>query len=283
MRTLFAAVFLILLIAGCSSEPQSVEELKKAGTKAFLAEDYSKARTYFLQALGKKPSDKDLLYFAGMSYKRDYMLDSALIYLKKADLLYPDDREINMEIYDVATQLGEWNYAERAIRTFIRTGDPESLYYLQLSDLAQNMGNRGNSFYYMYKQYKEIGLNEAPRFAQLAGAAADVDSIDLAYRILDSAVTRFGPSDAFEITRAKILFDDRKLTEAEAILRKLSARYPDQPEISFNLANALVNQHSPEKMREALTIYRRIRSSYQDPATIDSLIATVEQELEDKK
>jgi predicted Zn-dependent protease len=283
MRTFFAAVILILLIAGCSSEPQTVEELKKAGTKAFLAEDYTKARTYFLEALGKKPSDKDLLYFAGMSYKRDYVLDSALIYLKKADFLYPDDREINMEVYELATQLGEWRYAERAIRTFIRTGDPESQYYLELSDLAQNMGNRANSFYYLYKQYNEIGLDEPQRFGQLAGAAADIDSIDLAYRILDSAITRFGPSDGFEITRAKILFDDRKLTEAEALLRKLAAKYPDQPNITLNLANALVNQQLPEKMREALTLYRSIRPSYRDPATIDSIIATVEQGLEDKK
>jgi tetratricopeptide (TPR) repeat protein len=283
MRTLFAAIFLILLIAGCSSEPKTVEGLKKAGTKAFLAEDYTKARTYFLKALHEKPSDKDLLYFTGMSYKRDYVLDSALIYLKKADLLYPDDREINMEIYDLATQLGEWKYADRAIRTFVRTGDAESLYYLELADLARNMGNRANSFYYMYKQYKEIGLNDPQRFAQFAGAAADVDSIDLAYRVLDSAITRFGPSEAFEITRAKILFDDRKLTEAEAILRDLADKYPDQPDISFNLANALVNQQSPEKMREALSIYQRIRPSYRDPATIDSIIAGVEQDLEDRK
>jgi tetratricopeptide (TPR) repeat protein len=283
MRTLFAAILLTLVIAGCSSEPQTAEELKKAGNKAFLAKDYAKARTYFLEALQKKPSDKDLLYFTGMSYKRDFILDSALIYLKKADLLHPDDREINMEIYDVAMTLGEWKYADLAIRTFIRTGDPESMYYRELADIATNMGNRSTAFYYLYKQYDEIGLQEAQRFSQLAGLAADVDSIGLAYRILDSAVTRFGQSDVFEMTRAKILFDDRKLTEAEALLRKLSAKYPDEADISLNLANALANQKSPAKKREALDMYRRIRPSYSNPALVDSIIANVERQLDGEK
>ena len=283
MRTLFAAILLTLVIAGCSSEPQTAEELKKAGNKAFLAEDYAKARTYFLEALQKKPSEKDLLYFTGMSYKRDFILDSALIYLKKADLLHPDDREINMEIYDVAMTLGEWKYADLAIRTFIRTGDPESMYYPELADIATNMGNRSTAFYYLYRQYDEIGLQDAQRFSQLAGLAADVDSIGLAYRILDSAVTRFGQSDVFEMTRAKILFDDRKLTEAEALLRKLSAKYPDEADISLNLANALANQKSPAKKREALDMYRRIRPGYSNPALVDSIIANVERQLDGEK
>jgi tetratricopeptide (TPR) repeat protein len=283
MRTLFAAILLTLVIAGCSSEPQTAEELKKAGNKAFLAEDYAEARTYFLEALQKKPSDKDLLYFTGMSYKRDFILDSALIYLKKADLLHPDDREINMEIYDVAMTLGEWKYADLAVRTFIRTGDPESMYYGELADIASKMGNRSTAFYYLYRQYNEIGLQDAQRFSQLAGLAADVDSIGLAYRILDSAVTRFGQSDVFEMTRAKVLFDDRKLTEAEALLRKLSAKYPDEADISLNLANALANQKSPAKKREALDMYRRIRPNYGNPALVDSIIANVERQLDGEK
>ena len=81
----------ILLLGVFCGGPESVEEHRKAGQKAFLNEEYKAARDHFLAALEKAPSDKQLLYFAGLSYKRDYMMDSALVFLQRAALHHPDD------------------------------------------------------------------------------------------------------------------------------------------------------------------------------------------------
>ena len=85
--TILSGMFL-----GCSGE-KDVEELRALGKKAFLEQDYQKARQYFLEAITEAPSDRELLFLTGMSFKRDFLLDSAMFYLKKVDLLFPDDRE----------------------------------------------------------------------------------------------------------------------------------------------------------------------------------------------
>src|SRR5512138_1015978 len=90
----------VLVLLGCSREPKTVADLAAAGDKAYFAGQYPEARVYYFKALAQKPSDKHVLYFTGMSYSREGTLDSALTYLKRADLLYPNDREINSEIHE---------------------------------------------------------------------------------------------------------------------------------------------------------------------------------------
>ncbi len=119
------SILFLLLAAGCG-ESISVDELRRTGEQSFVDQDYVKARQCFLKALNKEPSDRDLLYFAGMCYKRDFVYDSALIYLRRADILYPDDREINSQIYEVAIAL-EGAVVGRHIK-------PEQIFYVDISE-----------------------------------------------------------------------------------------------------------------------------------------------------
>ena len=127
--SMIVAMLLFSCLVSCSGEPSSVEELKAAGQKAFLAEDYKTARDFFLQAIIKAPSDKELLFYTGMAYKRDYLYDSAMFYLKRLDILYPNDRETNEQLYEIAMALKDWDYALAALGGLIRTGDNPEWYY----------------------------------------------------------------------------------------------------------------------------------------------------------
>ena len=269
----------VAVIAGCSGEPTSVDGLKKAGIQAYLDNDFPKARKYLRAAIDKGSSDKQVLMFVGLAYKRDYMLDSALIFLKRADLRYPDDREINQEIYNVATDLGEWEYAKQAIRTFIRLGDPEAHWYKQLAMIYSNQGSYSNTYYYLRKMWLETGLDDPAQFDQLASTAAQMDSFAVANTVLDSAVTRFGDNDQFALTRAKILFHEKKLDQAEKILRGLAEKMGNTNDIRLNLANTLANQKSKAKKQEAIDIYRELRSQAPDSNHIDSVITLLEEEV----
>ena len=272
-------IVLVFLLGVFCGGPKSVEELRKAGQQAFLDQDYKKAREYMLAALEKAPSDKQLLYFTGLAYKMDYIMDSALIYLKRADIHYPDDREIAVNIYEVATAIGEWKYAQEAVMTLVRTGDNEADYYEALADLWNNQGSFFNTFYYLRKMWIEQGIHDQKRFIQIASLAAQIDSLAVADSVLDSAITRFGMNDDLLLVRAKILFNKRKLDEAESLLRELAERHPDNPEIKANLGNALINKGGERNKREALTLYREIRNRMPDPIAVDSIIANIERDL----
>ena len=70
--------------------------------KAFLDGQYAEARVNLLQALQEKTSDKDLLYFTALAYQHDFIMDSAFYYMKRANLLHPNDRELTEQFYDIA-------------------------------------------------------------------------------------------------------------------------------------------------------------------------------------
>ena len=96
MKKVILLIWLAGLIVGCGGGPNSFDEYKAAGMRAFTDNNYGKAREYLKEALKLNQSDKDVLYFLGMAFKREYYYDSALFYLKRADILYPQDREVSL-------------------------------------------------------------------------------------------------------------------------------------------------------------------------------------------
>jgi tetratricopeptide (TPR) repeat protein len=280
MKRLIFCILTVILAAGCAGEPESVEELRKAGTEAFLDADYARAREYFLKAISRKPSDQQLLYFTGLAYKRDYLMDSALFYLKRADYLHPDNRELNHELYTVAIAVGEWEYAKEALMTLIRTGDPVEMHYAALADVWNKMGSWGNVFHYLRKMYREVGIEEKGQFLLLAGVAAQGDSIALANEVLDSIETRFGPGEDLSFVESKVRFFEGDWAAAETLLRELVAMNEGAVEYKINLANALANQDSEEKKREALELFMAARPYAPNPEEVDSSIARLERYFE---
>jgi len=276
MRKFIILTSLIAVMIGCGGT-DSVEKLKSEGLKAFTDGDYVKARKILLQVIEKNPSDKDLLFFTGMSYKREYLYDSALFYLKRADILYPKDREINKEIYEVSMMVNEWEYAIRAIMVLVDTGDKLEDYYYQLADLYARTDYPLNVFFYLRKAYSK-GMDSPERFLQFANAAAIVDSMDLAFQLLDSAITRFGESNQFLTAKAKFYSYKENYQPAEEILRSLLARDTTSAEFKFNLANVLGVQDSKKKKKEALELYKAAKPFIQK-FNVDSIISVIEQEI----
>jgi len=277
-------VFLVLaftLALTCSDNPQSVEELRAAGIKAYLDGEYRLSREYLRDALTEKPSDKELLYFTALAYRRDFIMDSAYFFVKRAELLFPDDRELVQELYDIASTLGEYDDARKALLSLIRLGDPLEEHIEELVNMLASSGSQINTFYYLHKWYLEFGLDNSGRFRQLASLAAKQDSFELAQAVLDSAVARWGMNDDFLVVQSEIYFNKNELTKSEEILRDLVDRHPESLEFKLNLASSLSNQRTEQGLVEALEIVRRIREQVADPVRLDSLVIKLESRLEE--
>jgi len=278
MKRTCILLLLVLVLTGCSPEPESFEELVAAGKKAFIDEQYSAARDHLGRAVTILPSDHDALYFLGLSYTRDYLLDSAYFFLGRVDVLYPNEREINLELLYLAQALKDDEAAIQAIKVLIATGDPQSKYYEKLAALHDRVGNFYNAYYYA-RLLLESNPEKSDIYLVVATAAANIDSLHISIRILDSALVKFGPLQELRANRATFLIAANDVAEAERELRALHAEDTTSIPFRINLANVLATQDERQKKLEALGMYQELLPLELIDFNIDSLITDLEAEL----
>lgn len=267
-------------IVGCSGD--SLESLRSSGKQALDKKEYPKAREYFLRALEKDKNDKESLVGLAQAYRQDYRLDSAIYYLKRADLIYRGDHALNEQIREVAVALGDWQNAINAIESMINLGDSASQWNEQLADLWLKNNQPGRAFYYARRAIRH-GTDNQAIYLQTANWAAQYDSVDAAFEILDSAIAKFGPLDPFVVNKALLLSYTGKYRQAEELMRPVVERdNPPNPAMQLNLANVLAAEPEASKKREALAIYREIRETLAGRYPIDSLIQVVTDQLQKK-
>jgi tetratricopeptide (TPR) repeat protein len=278
MRNILLVGFVLSFLCGCSQKPQTVEQLQQEGERAFVNKDYVKARAYFSQAVAKKPSNPRLLYLLGISYQRDYLYDSAFYYLKRSAILFPDDRETNLALYEVATALGEWKSAIQAIHVLIKTGDASEQYDRELADL--NLKNENYQVaYHFYRKLLKREPDNPNHYLVVANLAIELDSPDVALNVIDSAIGQFGPKDEFQLNKGMYLIAVGKYQESEAIFRSLLSRDSSSQAYKVNLANALASQDSRAKKEEAYQLYLDLRPEVGPEFRVDSILQDLEKEL----
>jgi tetratricopeptide (TPR) repeat protein len=276
---IFSLLAVTALVAGCSGKPQTLEELTRAGDKAFTDARFPEARASYQKALLLKPSDRHLLYFTGLTFRREQMYDSALGYLKRADLLHPGDREINLEIRDLARQTQNWRYAIDAIKTLIATGDREEDHYRDLVELYARDSAALMAYYYQ-KKIIDQQPDSPDEYMRLINVALAVESVTVALEYLDSAVARFGERNEFLANQAFILVYQKNYDGAEQLFRKTIANDSTVLGYRLGLANVLSMSEDRAKLRESLDLYRQIRARLgTDQYNVDSMIAVLEQQV----
>ncbi|HKK21742.1 MAG TPA: tetratricopeptide repeat protein [candidate division Zixibacteria bacterium] len=280
MRKVFYLLLPVLLVIGCSREPKTFDQLVKAGEHAFVQGKYPKARTYLIKAVDMKPSDRNALYYLGMSYKQEYIMDSALYYLKRADLLHPKDREINLAIYPVAMELEDWENALKALSVITSTGDPIQKYYSELIKLNLKVKNPVVAYIYA-KKYLALDTTDVNRYLVLADLAAQIDSVNQAIDLMQECIEKFGRHPEFLVNQGIYYASRRDYSKAEKLLREaIPLDTANAPSTRLNLANVLSKEKSRQKKLEAYNIYKDLQDE-KLPAVfkLDSTVAALKAEL----
>ena len=270
---------LMALIAGCGREPETFDELKAAGLKAFAAENYMEARKFLGKAVAMQTSDREVLFFLGTSYERDYLYDSAQIYLKRADILYPGDRETNLGLYKVCRSIGDWKNTIKAIGVLVKTGDNIEQYHSELTNLHLQLGEPSQANYYLTKLLEKEP--DQPNWHLMsANVAAQMDSLDVALARIDEAIEKFGEKDEFVLNRGIYLVAKREFVAAENVFRGLSNKDTSSVPFRLNLANALASQESISKKQEAYQLYETLKPLVPDDIfNLDSMMTVLADEL----
>ena len=277
-RMILSAILAGILVAGCHKEPKTFDEFVTAGKSAYARQDYAKARDYLGQAVTRKPSDHTSLFFLGLAYSRDGIYDSAFYYMGRADVLFPKDREINQAMYTIAMKLQEWAAVRKAIGTLIETGDPAEAYHLELARL--NLVDSNYTIAYaFFRMALQDSLDSPSRWLDVANSAAQIDSIEVALRVVDSAIAKFGPKKEFLMNKGLYLSGDNRYAEAEEVFRSLAETDSSQVGYRLNLAHTLAAQSSRSKKEEAYALYQRLEKEVGAQFDIDSLLTELGHEL----
>lgn len=279
MKKLSLMILALALLVSCSQEPQTPEEYLAAGRLAFGNLEYQNAVNYLSQYVQQRPSDRDGLFLLGLSYLRQNMYDSATVYLKRADILYAKDVEINRELYNAAFLSENYDIARKALRTLIELGDVSEDDYLEdLANLSIALEQYDFAHYYFGK-LQEKYPDEPNRYLQNANSAAELGSLSVAIQILDQAVDRFGPKPEFQANQGLFYAAMRDYKSSENIFRSLLARDTGSVQLKLNLAHTLSKMTDPAKLREAYDLYCANSNSYPDPSGLDSILTRIENNL----
>ena len=272
-------ILVAIAITGCGGS-DSVEGMLAAGNEAFEERNYTEAREYYLRGLAIDNKSRDLLLACGRAYQQDYLLDSAIYYFKRADLMQPGDREINEEIREVAKALGDWQNAIDAIETLARLDGTQEPYHIELADLRLKNNQPGRAYYHA-RHALLAGPDIPGLYIQTASMATTYDSVEVAIEVLDAGIAKFGPMDQFVVNRAMLQAGQGNFGQAEVALRTVidQSGIP-QPALTLNLANVLAAQPQRAKKEEALRLYEEIREVMSHSFPIDSLMQAVREALE---
>ena len=281
-RSIVFSLLISICLVGCSGEQESAATLLKKGQEAFLSGNYAQARESFGKGLVLEPSNHDLIYYMGVSYQKEYVYDSALFYLRKADILFEGNKEINRALFEVAPHVQDWDLAIQAMRKLIELGDSPDRYWPELAEYNSYRNNFVHVLYYC-RRLAEQNPEDTSIFLRLIGAAVSANSLSVASAFLDTAIDRFGPRDEFTANRGSIYSFTGQYEKAENIFRSLLAKDSANSYYKLNLASTLASYDRRSKKEEALEILNKLQFELGTGYGIDSLIVRTNRELEAMK
>ena len=277
MKILIPFFLLLIALVGCSEESHDFDSMAKAGREAYISGNYRIARDYFFKALNQNASDQEVLYLLGVIYQKEYMYDSSLFYLKKVDILYPRQKEINKTIYQVAPYALDWKSAIKAIEVLIKTGESKEKYYEDLAEYNLRAERYFHALYYNKKLLANDSGN-IKRYLQVANTAAVAESLDVAVETIDYALEKFGPIDELVSNQGTLYAFQKKFAKAEKNFRKLFLKDTTNIYHKLNLASVLSELDEESKKKEAYLLLNEIKQLQPSP-TIDSMILELKTDL----
>jgi len=273
------AFLIILLLSACGDKSSDdIGGLKRRGLTALEEQRFNDALNSFRAALRQQPSDRDLLYYAGLSFRKMDMPDSAVSYFGRARVLFPRDREINRQLLELCPMLDNYNCALQAIATLISTGDNERMYWPQLADLNYLNGEMSLAVRY-YRLLLADDNTHIKYYMNLWQALMELGKPLEAVKVLEEALDRFGPSISLLGNLAVNYIRLNNFYKAENYLRQGLEIAPNSVPAWINLAHVLTEFDDRDKKEEALEIYKKYREAAPPMYNLDSIITALEEEL----
>jgi tetratricopeptide (TPR) repeat protein len=233
----FIAIFLLLIAIafGCQSAKKTVSNTKvqetsgsvispermnaqfyALGLKERMAGNNAKAIVYFQQALESKTDDHASMYELSELFARENRIDEALVMMKNAISLAPDNTWYKIRIAQIYKFMGD---------------------YEAYSDV--------------YRQLLIQHPDNTEYYGELSSALMLLEKYDEAIGVFNQIETQIGVNEALSLQKQQIYNTLGKPEKATAEIEKLAAAYPFEPRYQAILAEIYMNRGQKLKALEA--------------------------------
>ncbi len=245
---------LILLSMSISTFAQSYQDLIVQADELFNQHEYLKAKNLYYKATLQRQDAKAYIGL-GNCYMAMNNNDSALVVLKKAYLLAPNNPEANFRL-GLAYFTGQGN-ARKALAYFSNAADlaPDSTNYKVYQGLAyQALGNL-DSAYAIYRKVMQTDTTNPYPYYFLADYMYEIDSLGAAYDLINTAIQKNPDNYNFYLLKASIEFKAHLYENALKTVEKGLAINPYSERLQLLKAKAL---YQLQRYNEAIPILEKL-------------------------
>ncbi len=256
-------IVILLLLLPALLLSQDLNTLLEQADQAFRQKQYEKAKNLYYKATLISQSDKAYLGL-GNCYLALNNTDSALLYLKKAYLLNPDNPETNFRL-GLAYFTGQGD-AQKALEYFkqaYRLAPDSSNYAVYVGLGYQATGDLQKAFEIYGKIMKTDTANPYPYYF-LAEYMYEIDSLQRAYNFINQAIRKSPDNYNFYLLKGSIEFKARLYQHALKSAEKGLEINPSSDRLLFLKAQAL---YQLQRYNEAIKILEKL--FLRDPSNLN--------------
>ena len=250
-----------------------------SGTRAYLAEDWTRAKKMGTQALALEPGDSVARFLAGEGGKSPLAKAAAKLRAGEPSLALPLAQEAARQNPEAplpaallglaAYRAGNYRLAARELVSARRLlpGTPKLLHFLALTKLKERdrEGAMG-----LLNRALELDPKRPDSLYQRSKLWARREELQKAYEDIQAALKLKGKREPSLLNALASFLDGMgRKKEAEAVFREILERFPDRPKVLYNLALTL---DGLDRLAEAAKVYQMVLDQgRRDPRTILAL------------
>jgi tetratricopeptide (TPR) repeat protein len=243
----------VLLLSACDKPKQREAEFLAQGKSLYESGDLVKASLQFKNAAQINPAGREAQYYLGLIAERQGDVGAAAGFFRKAAAADPSDFDANLKAGQYALMTNDpvtaRTYANQLIKGAANKPEGHNL-------MAAALMLQGD----VEAAAKEAttALNLDPKNVDslilLAGKAARGGKSDEALSIIDRGLADKPESLELLLLKLKIMFDQGRSADVEAVLRQLVTVDPKNPAYVIDLANQLAQR---DRFDEADAIFQK--------------------------
>lgn len=278
----FAVAALCLALSalsiGCSSKTNDFASLKAKGLEHIGAGEYEKAEELLSLALKKQPSDRETMFFLGVSQSNLGMDSLAVSSFRKVIKLHGSDVETARNLILASLAAEDWDSGLDGLYALVDAGEPFNTLFLEFYDMYYRSGRLLNASRMMDSLIRK-DPERADYYLKAANLKGQIEMYDEAEMQLQEALRRFGPSVEIYSNLGVLQMQQENFSRAEVMFRKGVTLAPTNDGALMNLANCLSISSKPEARQEAVATYRRMSQITFDRLRLDTVVSRLEYEL----
>ncbi|MGH9650118.1 MAG: tetratricopeptide repeat protein, partial [Terriglobales bacterium] len=256
-RTAILAMTLVVLLAGCSRDPNvRKQKYLESGNRHFQEAKYREAAIQYLNAIQVDSRFAQAHYQLAQCYVRLELWNAAYNELLRTVELAPKNWKAHLDLGNMALAAGEYKTVQEHAR-LVLAEQPENVEaYILLANADARLGDSATALKEMEKAL-QLAPQRAETYLQMARVQGLAGRAKPAEESIKKALALDPQSVDTALTAGSFYQAQRRWPEAEELFRKAVALRPEEPKAWKSLATVFLAQHKQAEAEQVLATAKK--------------------------